>query len=392
MIDSWTIRKIKDAANIVDVIDEFYPNGLKKSGVNLCMPCPFHHGRHYGSFIVSEKRNRYKCFSCGESGGPVDFLMKHEHYTYPDAVRWLGRKYLIEVDGGEQFTPKPCKPHAPAPKLPMLVLPNWMVSSTLKTGDDRLCQWLRSLPWDGAQRKRLEEVLLMYCVGHGKEGHTIFWQIDEQMRVRTGKMMLYREDGHRDRDTKHNFDYIHSTLEKAGMKQYYDPEKQDRELTLYGMHLLDMYPKATVNIVESEKTALIMSIAYGCHDRQIWIATGGMQFLTREKLQPMIDRGRMIVLYPDRDGEQNWRQAAEMVGYRHLTMNSKLLNTCWRPQDGQKADIADVIVRMLCDLVPASERDEATLQPFGRNSRLDEMAERNPAIGELARRFELEEV
>ena len=392
MIDDWTIRKIKDAANIVDVIEDFYPHGLKKSGVNLCMPCPFHHGKHYGSFVVSEKRNMYKCFSCGEGGGPVDFLMKHERYTYPDAIRWLGKKYLIEVDGAERFTPKPCKPHQPVQKLPMLVLPDWMVSNTLKTDGDNLCRWLRSLPWDGSQRKRLEEVLLMYCVGHGKDGHTIFWQIDEQMRARTGKMMLYKTDGHRDRETPHNFDYIHSMLEHAGMKQYYDPEKQDRELTLFGMHLLDIFPKATVNIVESEKTALVMSIAYGGFSRQIWIATGGMQFLTREKLQPIIERGRSIVLYPDRDGEGNWKQVADLVGYGHLTMNSSLLKTYWKPQDGPKADIADVIVRMLCELVPENEKDGATLQPFTGRSRLEELTAYNPAIAELVKRFDLEEV
>ena len=74
MIDDATIKKIKDAASIVDVIGDFYT--LRKRGVEYECKCPFHQDKHYGSFKISPKKNYAKCFSCGWQGGPVDFLMK----------------------------------------------------------------------------------------------------------------------------------------------------------------------------------------------------------------------------------------------------------------------------------------------------------------------------
>jgi DNA primase len=63
MIDDWTIRKIKDAANIMDVIDDFYHGQYRKSGTDYVMLCPFHPDRHMGNFKISPRRNRCTCFS-----------------------------------------------------------------------------------------------------------------------------------------------------------------------------------------------------------------------------------------------------------------------------------------------------------------------------------------
>ena len=104
-IEKQTIEKVLDAAHIEEVVQAclgtYGPNnksGLKKAGVRYKALCPFHADRSLGSFIVYPKGNCYKCFSCGEAGGVVDFLMKHENLSYPDAIRWLGKKYNIEVD------------------------------------------------------------------------------------------------------------------------------------------------------------------------------------------------------------------------------------------------------------------------------------------------------
>ena len=97
MIDEATVRRIKDAANVADVIGDF--RELRKRGADRweCL-CPFHDDRHLGSFAVSRRHNRYCCYSCGAKGDSIDFLMQAEGMTYPDALRWLGRKYGIEVD------------------------------------------------------------------------------------------------------------------------------------------------------------------------------------------------------------------------------------------------------------------------------------------------------
>ena len=98
MIDRPTIDKIMDATNIVDVVGEFVT--LRKAGVNYKGLCPFHDDTT-PSFMVSPSKQICKCFACGEGGTAVNFLMKHEQITYPEALRWLAKKYNIEIQEKE---------------------------------------------------------------------------------------------------------------------------------------------------------------------------------------------------------------------------------------------------------------------------------------------------
>lgn len=98
MIDRATIDKIMDATNIVDVVGEFVT--LRKAGVNYKGLCPFHDDTT-PSFMVSPSKQICKCFACGEGGTAVNFLMKHEQITYPEALRWLAKKYNIEIQEKE---------------------------------------------------------------------------------------------------------------------------------------------------------------------------------------------------------------------------------------------------------------------------------------------------
>jgi DNA primase len=94
MIDRQTIERILDAAHIVEVVNEFVP--LKKRGVNYLGLCPFHNEKT-PSFTVSPSKEIFKCFGCGKVGNSVNFVMEHEHLTYPEALKFLARKYHIEV-------------------------------------------------------------------------------------------------------------------------------------------------------------------------------------------------------------------------------------------------------------------------------------------------------
>ena len=98
MIDRITIERIKERADIVDVVSEFV--SLKKVGVNYRGLCPFHND-HTPSFYVSPARRSCHCFVCGEGGDSVGFIMKHEQLTYPDALRWLANRYHIEIEERE---------------------------------------------------------------------------------------------------------------------------------------------------------------------------------------------------------------------------------------------------------------------------------------------------
>ena len=94
MIDRPTIERILDAAHIVDVVQEFVP--LKKRGANFLGLCPFHNEKT-PSFTVSPSKEIFKCFGCGKVGNSVNFVMEHEHLTYPEALKYLAKKYHIEV-------------------------------------------------------------------------------------------------------------------------------------------------------------------------------------------------------------------------------------------------------------------------------------------------------
>ena len=112
MIDRITVDKILDAANIVDVVSDFVT--LKRAGANLKGLCPFHDD-HTPSFVVSPARNTCKCFSCGKGGNAVHFVMEHEQMSYPEALKWLAKKYGIEVkerelsDEEKEQMPELCK-------------------------------------------------------------------------------------------------------------------------------------------------------------------------------------------------------------------------------------------------------------------------------------------
>ena len=94
MIDRATVEKIKEAANIVEVVSEFVT--LRRSGANYKGLCPFHNEKT-PSFYVSPARGTCHCFGCGKGGSPVTFIMEHEQMTYPEALRWLANKYHIEI-------------------------------------------------------------------------------------------------------------------------------------------------------------------------------------------------------------------------------------------------------------------------------------------------------
>lgn len=98
MIDRATVERIMDAVQIVDVVSDFVT--LRRAGVNYKGLCPFHDDRT-PSFVVSPAKGLCKCFACGKGGNAVHFIMEHEQLSYPDALRYLARKYHIEIQERE---------------------------------------------------------------------------------------------------------------------------------------------------------------------------------------------------------------------------------------------------------------------------------------------------
>ncbi|HEY4797465.1 MAG TPA: CHC2 zinc finger domain-containing protein, partial [Bacteroidia bacterium] len=95
MISKPTIARINEASRIEEVVGDFL--ALKKRGVNYIARCPFHNEKT-PSFNVNPVRNIYKCFGCGKGGDSVNFVMEHEKLSYPEALRYLAKKYNIEIE------------------------------------------------------------------------------------------------------------------------------------------------------------------------------------------------------------------------------------------------------------------------------------------------------
>lgn len=99
MISRQDIDKIMDAVRIEDVVEQFVP--LKRRGANYVGCCPFHDEKT-PSFVVNPARGIFKCFGCGKAGNAVAFLMEYNHYTYPEALRWLAHRYGVEIHEKEE--------------------------------------------------------------------------------------------------------------------------------------------------------------------------------------------------------------------------------------------------------------------------------------------------
>ena len=372
------INSILSRAKIEEVVGDFVD--LKKKSVRYLGLCPFHDDRHLGSFVVYPKQNVFKCFVCEAKGGAVDFLMMHQKLSYPDAIRWLGKKYNIEVDDVPlDYTPPPPRPTPPP--MPTLWLPRNMVRQRMAGLErDNLVRYIcEQVQWGNEQLARIPHVLFDYCVGHstihqqyGDHEFTVFWQIDAEGHPRTAHYMKYKENGHRlkENEGKYVTDWMHSLLDRGGYRNYFDPAKQEVRQCLFGEHLLKRYPKAAVKLVESEKTAILMAIAYGNNVTQVWLACCGASNLTRERLKPLIDQHRNIILYPDRDGVKLWKNKADAIYYDGISIDDKPVTDWWREGDGPKADIADVVVRMINQAPPPPKT-------------IEELRERVPSIGKL---------
>lgn len=388
--------------DIVGVVSDYIE--LKPKGRNYWGLCPFHDDKHLGSFIVNPLRNCYKCFSCGEGGGPIDFLMRNpdSRLSYPDAMRYLAQKYGIPLpsDTPRIFEKaKPAKPRDMATtddnNLPKRLWPLVWTEAYRDTYDDNFVKWLRGQPWDGCQRKRMEEVLNDYKVSHVRfitkgvtHDWTVWWMMDEQGQLHNGHMMKFYPEGHekfghRDKTDPYPQTWLHACMKYVKGPNHFDEDKEAASYCLFGQHLLNRYPNATVNIVESEKTAVVMATAYGNHEMQIWMACAGMQNITNRHdiLRPLINHGRRIVLYPDRDGIEKWKNMAASIGYDRIGIVTTPVTEWWKPDDGPKADVADVVVRMI---------NERNNRPQTMSDAIQEWQKANPVFTQLHEQYKLQ--
>ena len=198
---------------------------------------------------------------------------------------------------------------------------------------------------------RSQKTIKDYCIGTGSEGRTIFWQIDYQLRIRTGKIIQYdSKTGNRKKDCVPS--WIHTELKRKHILR----EDFQLEQCFFGEHLLADNPGMPIGIVEAEKTAVICSMFPDSLPRMLWLACGGKTHLSINRLENICS-GRTLLLFPDADAYATWAKVADEARGKGISIEvSSLLED--RASDEDKAngaDLADFLIRnhrMLIDYPP----------------------------------------
>lgn len=167
-----------------------------------------------------------------------------------------------------------------------------------------------------------------YFICGDSQCRTIFPNIDTEGRCVGGAVIPYLPNGHRDKSK--GASNIHAELRR---KDKTLPTQGDQ--VLFGSHLLRHYPTASVGVVESQKSAVILSIIY---PNLVWLATAGMTNFNERLLAPIYERN--VIAYPDVNGVQEWTQRAKELPFKNIRVSD-----WWRYAQDEKEDICDVVIR-----------------------------------------------
>ena len=197
MIDHATIERILDAAEISDVVSDFVT--LRKRGVNMLGLCPFHNEKT-PSFTVSPAKGIFKCFGCGKGGNSVNFIMEHENLTYPEALKWLAKKYHIDViEEEETEEQKQLKDERESLMIVSSFAQKYFTRYLWEENEGRSIglSYFR-------ERSFRDDILKKFEVGYSPDGKTVFTEAAEKQGYKTDflektGLTIVREDWKRDR-------------------------------------------------------------------------------------------------------------------------------------------------------------------------------------------------
>ena len=386
--DDITIQKLRELS-IFDVCSKLGITLYGMGKLTKRAKCWYHDDQH-PSMHVNKNKNIYKCFVCGKGGDVIRLVQDYENLSFVEACDWLVHEFSVTVTVVDNKQPaagnstklkqKLINSESNSEKFPaesgskppsaIIPLPSDLVSKSLSTNSE-FCKSVVSAGYlTEAQMCHAAE---RYRLGASKEGGVIFWEIDQLNQVRTGKLMRYLPDCHRDK--QHAPTWVHSLL------QGNLPAGFTLQHCLFGEHLLAMEqptagnftklnPKfnsslnnfeqnslqfpgkagslpTTVCIVESEKTAVICSVVF---PDAVWLSCGGLQMFKPELLAPLV--AHKVILFPDTDekGEayKAWlsvaQQAQKLYPFQYPLRISPLLELhASEDQKRRKIDLVDFI-------------------------------------------------
>lgn len=330
-ISDDTLRKIHDTS-IVTVADKLGMKlyGMGDEGRRAC--CPYHEDQH-PSLHFSTKRGCFKCFVCGAKGDAIKLVQDQENLTFTEACEWIVKECNIIVTDDKPSGSSRAVTSSFCP------LPSDLVTRCLSLNSE-FCRAAVSAGY--LSQGQIVAAANRYRLGASKDGGVIFWEIDAQQQVHTGKIMYYQPDCHRDK--QHNPTWVHSLMKDKL------PTNYELQHCLFGLHLLTSdlgHQPSAVCIVESEKTAVILSEIIPDF---IWLSCGGLQMFKPELLAPLVNH--KVVIFPDTDetGEayKQWltilQQAAKLYPFKHPLRISNLLELHATPDQKQrKIDLIDYL-------------------------------------------------
>ena len=306
-------------------------------------------------------RNRYTCPHCGQrkcfsryvdtgTNESLEYNVgKCDHvnscgYHYTPSEFFRDHPARRPTDWQETAETRPAKPlPAPPPPRPLCTVDPTYVNRS-QSPRSQFVSWLTMrFP---AKAEAIHKALCDYHLGATRDGGVIFWQIDPQGRVRSGKVMHYGTDGHR----TGNPYWVHTLLQRQGQL----PTDWTLTQCLFGEHLLSQRPADTVCLVESEKTAIICALFYPSF---LWLATGGCGQLSVEKLKRLI--GRKVVVYPDSGALEKWETQLKLTQGLSYTLVRQL--ETYPPN----TDLADLMLHEVPIQVNRQEATPARLSQAG---------------------------
>ncbi len=272
------------------------------------------------------RESRYTCPQCEKPHSFVRYVDEEGHYIAENVGRCnREEKCGYHLTPSEYFSTrgieyKPIVEVVPKPLPPTDYIPEQMMVRSLKT-DNFLIRYLSKY----FEPLELAYTIDKYRIGDAKDGRTVYWQIDEDNRVRTGKIMLYDPlTGHRVKNRPNSFDWAHRYVKKPFQL----------EQCLFGLHLIK--EGKPIAIVESEKSAIVASMVIPDY---LWLATGGKgNFRLMEAV-----RGRDVTLFPDLGAYDQWSEHAARYGFKI----SRLLEDMATDEERKNGlDIADYILKI----------------------------------------------
>lgn len=301
---------------------------------------------------------------CGYHYSPKQYFIDNPSLSPPLVGGWVGS------------ISKPITPPPPIGTIPFSYVKR---SASFKSNFVRfLCEILTD--------KQLNSIVENYALGATKTNEIIFWQIDINGKVRTGKIMQYNpETGKRIKHESGAIDWVHNKLKKSGTL----PEDYNLQQCFFGEHLLRLHPEATVCIVESEKSALISAAIF---PDEVWLAAGGINGLQEEKCKVLDNR--TVILYPDLNALEKWNEKLLLIKNQCSCeiKVSTLLEDIATPQAKAKGlDVADYMINQLSNKQNVKIKVETQVQSRF-TPELQSMIDKNKSLEILINKLHLEEL